>query len=183
MFVLLISYISFKARVKNNPVIEEVKRNQLNIYSAPKPIINHQTQAVYNYPNQSANYTEKKETIYDRERRNHNPVIVPSNYFGQEERGYRKNNPQRNFREEERNNYGTTNIKVVNRNQMTRTRIEIMNLTERNQPKRITSEINARNSNPYSQELSHLNILNFYEDSADDCDLYAIVAPPIAKSI
>lgn len=182
MFVLLISYISFKARVKNNPVIEEVKRNQLNVYASPRPIINHQTRAVYNYPPTTANYTEKKETIYEQERRNHNPVVVPSNYFEKEERASR-NNQQRNFREEEKNNYETKNIKVVGRNQMTRTRIEIMNQTERNQPKRTTSEINSQNSKLYSQEISHLNILNFYEDSADDSDLYAIIAPPYAKSV
>lgn len=184
IFVLLISYISFRARVKNNPVIDEVRRNQLNIYSAPRPIINHQPQAAYNHTKQTGNYAVKKETIYDQERRNHNPQVVSSNYFQQEERvGNRTNSFDRDYREERRNDYRTTNIKIVNGNKLNKTRIEIMNQTERNQQKRTTSEINTQNSNLYSQEVSHLNILNFYEDSADDNDLYAIIAPPYAKSV
>ncbi len=179
VIVLFFSYLSFRARAKANPLIEEIKKNQHSIYSAPKPIVKKETQIIYKYdPRYNTSHSTNRNTVYDEERVNRQPIIVRSNYFQQNESNSSQNSyTQKTYKSEEERplNYTSTRLN--------RTRIEIMNDSEKYSTKKHSIIFEERPAvNFPNRDVTHLNIYNFYSDNIDN-DLNLITATPLAKSM
>lgn len=179
VIVLFFSYLSFRARAKANPLIEEVKKNQNSIYSAPKPIVKKETQIIYKYDQRyNTSSSNNRNTVYDEERINRQPIIVRPNYFQQNESISSQNSyTQRVYKsEEERPRHNTPT-------RLTGTRIEIMNDSEKYGTRKHSITIDERPLvNFPNRDVTHLNIYNFYSDDFDN-DLNLITAAPFAKSV
>lgn len=179
VLILFFSYLSFRARAKANPLIEEVKKSQKSIYSAPKPIVNRETQIIYKYePRNTAPVKTNKELIYIEEKLNQQPIIVRANYFQQSESYHRKPIPTKTVFEDNSIRTRYNNITGVNK-----TRIEIMNDSEKYNTKKRTEIFEDRPiRNIPNRDVNHLNIFTFYSDNIES-DLNSITAVPIAKSV
>lgn len=179
VIVLFFSYLSFRARAKANPLIEEIKKNQKSIYSAPKPIVKRETQIIYKYePHDYNSLKTNRETIYNEERVNQQPIVVRSNYFEHPGSNYQKSLTQKTIYES-----GNYRPKYNASTRLTRTRIEIMNDTEKYSTKRQSMVYAEQPSiNLPNRDISHLNILNFYSDNVDN-DLNSMMTVPLAKSV
>ncbi|MBS3946053.1 MAG: hypothetical protein KGZ42_11180 [Melioribacter sp.] len=170
LIVVLISYLSFRARKNTNPVIAEEIRKQRAVCYPPKIIVNRSQNKQY-IPVPRFENSRRNITVNQSE-----PIVLPYNYF-QKEQDVSNNNPRITEREIKINNERRKNGNTFY-NGSTRTRIEIMNDNKKFQKpeeKQITrKESLAR----YINDLSQFNLLSFYSDNNADRDFVTATAVP-----
>ncbi len=170
LIVVLISYLSFRARKNTNPVIAEEIRKQRAVSYPPKIIVNRIQNTQY-IPVPKFENSRRKNTVNQSE-----PIVLPYNYF-QKERDV--NNHQTRITEREiKSNYEDRRNNNTYSNRSTRTRIEIMNDNMKFQ-KPEEGQINRKESLArYINDLSQFNLLSFYSDNNADQNFVTATAVP-----
>lgn len=170
LFVVLISYLSFRARKNTNPVIAEEIRKQRAVSYPPKIIVNRIQNTQY-IPVPRFENSRRNNTVNQPE-----PIVLPYNYFQKEQD---VNNHQTRIVEREiKSNYEDRRKNNTYSNRSTRTRIEIMNDNKKFQ-KPEEKQINRKESlAKYINDLSQFNLLSFYSDSNADQNFVTATAVP-----
>jgi len=154
LIVVLISYLSYRARKNTNPVIAEEIRKQRAV-NYPHKIIANPIKNTQYIPVPRFDNSQRNNTVNQLQ-----PVVLPYNYF-QKEQDVKINLP-RIAEREIRNDYESRRNGNTNYNRTTRTRIEIMNDNKKFQKpdeKQITrKESLAR----YINDLSQFNLLSLH---------------------
>lgn len=175
--IMIISYISFRTRSKENPVISEERIKQQSILIAKNAV----PSQVYSYQLQVSKPFINTSSVKSDTKREQKPLIVTPSIFNtpettaQYERGRKITSAKTQY--DNAINY-RNKVKNLSRTIPTRqTRIEIMNNNERFQ-----SEPRAERYIQPNQfhDISQSNILNFYQDS-QDAELVSITALPYAR--
>ncbi|HOI30973.1 MAG TPA: hypothetical protein PLZ15_14605 [Melioribacteraceae bacterium] len=176
LIVTTISYLSFKARGKSNPVIEaEIKKREIR---HPAPIVRRVAidPSIYN-KQVIANNSSRTQNIDSA----HSPVILPRDYF-QNEQAINKNGGR------ERRSDNTINYEERNRiykqpkTYLQRSRIEVMNENEKYRTNEGDRVYKKTSRAKYLNDLSQFNILSFYSDNNIDNDFVAVTANAASSS-
>jgi len=171
MVVLLISYASFKAKGKTNPVIEEQIRKKKETTSSPKSIIyprnnviieNHRTEIKPNIVKNSA-------LIYEQQ-----PTVVSSNYF-------EKYDTPKPIQKQEFEQKRIVEQRPFSQTQINKNRLLIMNESSKfHQKENENTRVNREQY--YKSDLSKYNILSFYSDGIEN-DLMSLTTVPATKAV
>lgn len=189
LIVIIVSYISFKAKAEKNPLIEEevkkykprtyqphVRDGQAlehNLSALQKSIVN------YSLPTHLNSYSNKENYQRDNSLIDPQPIIVTSKYFDvyKNDLHYKENfqNQSQNYNAQphyheiktHRNNDAYNTI-------LSRPRIQIMN-----KPQKINRyKSNTNSSERKSEDISKFDLLNYYIDYSDPA-LVTLKANPI----
>jgi hypothetical protein len=172
LIVFFISYLSYKARGKSNPVIEAEIRKHKELL-VPKPAFAKANKS-FSIPAQTImiqKRIEKKDQNISTK-----PIILPADYFYQEKK---KNDLHETRVQKEQINYHEENLRQ-NKTKLNRTRIEVMNKSEKYQAKE--ERVNRKTSQFVNKDISQFNIFNFYSDNKDN-DFVTVAAFPAQHAV
>lgn len=170
LFVVLISYLSFRARKNTNPVIAEEIRKQRAVSYPPKIIVNRIQNTQY-IPVPRFENSRRNNTVNQPE-----PIVLPYNYFQKEQD---VNNHQTRIVEREiKSKYEDRRNNNTYSNRSTRTRIEIMNDNKKFQKPEEKQITRKESLAKYINDLSQFNLLSFYSDSNADQNFVTATAVP-----
>lgn len=176
LIVTTISYLSFKARGKSNPVIEaEIRKREIR---NPAPIVRRVAidPSIYSKQVNSTNRSRTQSIAST-----HSPIILPGDYFQNEQTVNKNGNRER--RSDNTINYEERNrMSQQTKTYLQRSRIEVMNENEKyrtNEGDRVNKKTSRAK---YLNDLSQFNILNFYSDNNVDNDFVAITANAASSS-
>jgi hypothetical protein len=168
--VLLISYASFKAKAKTNPVIEEQIRKKEETLRSPKPIIQSKNLAITeNFLVEVKTPIKNKALIYEQQ-----PTIVSSNYFDK----YQTPKP---IQKQENEPKRIIEKRPFSQTQINKNRLLIMNESPKFHQKD-NEYTRANREQYYKSDLSKYNILSFYSDGIEN-DMMALTAVPTTKAV
>jgi hypothetical protein len=170
LIVVMISYLSFRARKNTNPVIAEEIRKQKAVSYPPKIIVNRNQNTQY-IPVPRFENPQRNNTINQLE-----PVVLPYDYFQKEQDA--SNNKPRISEREIKINYERRKNSNTFYNRSTKTRIEIMNENKKFQKPEEKQTIRKESLARYINDLSQFNLLSFYSDNNTDRDFVTATAIP-----
>lgn len=173
--VVMISYLSFKARKNSNPVIVEEMRKQKRLNTPPAVIVKRVENIQFNQTRKIDLNT--KDTIPVK----NSPVLLPYDYF-QKEQDINLNQTKAIERSVKINYERRRNTSTYN-NMGTRTRIEIMNETKKFKNHDDTNITKKESLAKYINDLSQFNILSFYSDNNLEQDFVTATAVPNQHSM
>ncbi|NMB82512.1 MAG: hypothetical protein GYA14_11915 [Ignavibacteria bacterium] len=168
--VVMISYLSFKARKNANPVIVEEIRKQKRLNTPPAVIVKRVENVQFNQTRKIDVNAKINLPVES------SPVVLPYDYF-QKEQDIKLNQSRVAERSVKINYERKRNTSTYN-NMGTRTRIEIMNETKQFK-KHDDNKITKKESlAKYINDLSQFNILSFYSDNNFEKDFVTASAVP-----
>lgn len=176
LIVTTISYLSFKARGKSNPVIEaEIRKREIK---QPASIVKRVPidPSVYN-KQVSSNNIHRAQNIDS----THRPLILPGDYFQNEQtvnkKDYRESRSEITINYDERRG-----MSKPPKTFMQRSRIEVMNENEKYRTNEGDRVYKKTSRAKYLNDLSQFNILSFYSDNNIDNDFVAVTANAVSSN-
>lgn len=160
LIVLTISYLSFKARGRKNPVIEAEILKQKRVMQPPKLIVNRISQNTFLEQNLEIKKNAVNTKLSDQ------PIILQRNYFNNA-KSNQKLNSTTIRRNSERIDEQKKNSRLY-KTMMNKSRIEVMNENIKYRTNEVFVSDRNRSRTRYVNDLSQLNILSFYSDNSSE---------------
>lgn len=175
VIVLTISYLSFKARGRKNPVIEAEILKQKKVIQPPKLIVNRIPQNSFLEQNMDIKKRAVSTKLSDQ------PIILPGNYFNKEERNQKLNSTtiQRNSERNDEQKKNSRSYKTI----MNKSRIEVMNENSKYRTHEVFVTNRNKSITKYVNDLSQLNILSFYSDNSSENNFVTAAAIPARHAV
>lgn len=168
IIVVMISFLSYKARGKKNPLIVEEINKHKKLNASPKIIVRQNNNVELKPIKKIDPHTQKIPNVQSA------PLVLPSNYFRQDQ-NVRQNQHRETKIIHEVNDERRKNTTLYNMGM--KTRIEIMNNNKKF--KRFDENNYKKNSMTRSiNDLTQFNIFSFYSDNNLDQEFVTATAVP-----
>ncbi|MDQ7818370.1 MAG: hypothetical protein RDU14_15185 [Melioribacteraceae bacterium] len=174
---VIVSFLSFKARGKKNPVIEAEILKQKRIIQPPKLIVNRIPQNSFTFLEQNLEVRDKSIKTKSSDQ----PIVLPYDYFNKEQRKPKsyntiiKRNTER-IDEQKRNSR-------LQKTMMNKSRIEVMNENIKYRTNEVYKTDKKTSRANYINDLSQFNILSFYSDNSSENNFVTATAIPARHAV